>query len=427
MSKSLIRSLWRGLFTAVAMVGLTGPCLPARAAEQPPSSPRPETERQTTPATATSLDDAATWTIRGDSAADYSAQFSGRAVLIMHQGRIVYERYDNGWTASRPHMLASGTKSFTGVMAMFAVQDGLLALDELASDTIHEWRDDPRKSRITIRMLLDLSSGLDPAEDTIGSAGGARLRGGRLSRGEGPRVDDKFAAAIAVEAINEPGKKFVYGPSHFYAFGELLQRKLEARREDDPKFPATVRAYLQARIFGPLNIEVGYLGQDAKGNPNLPGGCFLTAREWVKFGEFVRLNGAVAAATASDPDAKKQLLKPELLAQCFEPSKANPGYGLTWWLPGEAAGGGAGGTHSNDADLPLRERLRARALRAEAEAHIKDASGKNIRVFMAAGLGKQRLYILPDHDLVVVRFAENSTQGRGFDNAEFLKRVLHAR
>ncbi|MBX3404871.1 MAG: serine hydrolase [Phycisphaeraceae bacterium] len=362
-----------------------------------------------------------TWQKRGDAAADYSARFAGRAVLITHRGRVVYERYDGGWTASRPHMLASGTKSFTGVLAMFAVQDGLLSLDERACDTLDEWREDPRKSKITVRMLLNLSSGLDPAEDTIGSAGALRLRGGRLLRGDGPRVDDKFAAAIAVEATGEPGARFVYGPSHFYAFGALLQRKLEARREDDPTFPATVRAYLDARIFKPLKIDVAFLGQDAQGNPNLPGGCFLAAREWAKFGEFVRLNGAIAAPTEHDPGAKRQLLRPELLAQCFEPSKANPAYGLTWWLPGNAA---AAGGDAGEADLPLRDRLRQRALRAEASAKIKDSAGNDVRVWMAAGLGKQRLYVLPDHDLVIVRFAENGAEGRGFRDAEFLGRVL---
>lgn len=400
----------RGVWAFVAAVGFVGtsahalPVFPARA-----------------DAAAGAQVDGAAWQKRGDAAADYSARHAGRAVLILHKGQAVYERYDHGWTAARPHMLASGTKSFTGVLAMFAVQDELLSLDELACDTITQWRADPRKSRITVRMLLDLSSGLDPSEETIGSAGAMRLRGGRLARGDGPRVDDKFAAAIAVEATGEPGMRFVYGPSHFYAFGALLQRKLEARRAGDPEFPATVREYLDARIFKPLKIDVAFLGQDAGGNPNLPGGCFLTAREWAKFGEFVRRNGAVPAPTDADPDANRQLLRPDLLAQCFVPSKANPAYGLTWWLPGNTA---AAGGDAAEADLPMRDRVRQRVLGAEASAKVKDSSGKDVRVWMAAGLGKQRLYVLPDHDLVIVRFAENGAEGRGFKDAEFLGRVL---
>lgn len=399
----------RRVVALAAMIAAMSPAM-AEAVGDPPAA-------QTAPAADVAVD----WEARGDAAADYSSKLAGRAVLIMHEGEVVYERYDNGWRPRSPHMLASGTKSFTGVMAMFAVQDGLLELDEVACDTIAEWREDSRKKKITVRMLLDLSSGLDPAEETIGSAGRLTLRDGRLSPHRGPQVDDKFAAAITVEAVNEPGAKFVYGPSHFYAFGELLQQKLEARQAEDPAFPGTVTAYMHARIFGPLSIDVGFLGRDAEGNPNLPGGCFLTAREWAKFGEFVRLGGVVRAPTAEDPGAVKRLLKRELLERCFEPSGANPAYGLTWWLPGNSAAAGAG---SDMADMPLRERFRAIALRAEASAPITDGQDRPVKVWMTAGLGKQRLYVLPDHGLVVVRFAEHTAEGRAFDNAAFLRHVL---
>ena len=68
-------------------------------------------------------------------AADYSTKLVGQAVLVQQGGQVIFERYDNTWSADAPHPLASGTKSFTGVAAMFAVQDGLLTLDELAADT----------------------------------------------------------------------------------------------------------------------------------------------------------------------------------------------------------------------------------------------------------------------------------------------------
>jgi hypothetical protein len=45
---------------------------------------------------------------------------------------------------------------------------------------------------------------------------------------------------------------------------------------------------------------------------------------------------------------------------------------------------------------------------------------------MAAGLGKQRLYVIPKHDLVVVRFAEPSAQGARFQNDDFIKPILEA-
>ena len=74
-------------------------------------------------------------------------------MLIQREGKVIFERYDNGWAADRFHPLASGTKSFTGVMAMMAVQDGLLTLDEFVADTLTEWKSDPRKSKITVRIF----------------------------------------------------------------------------------------------------------------------------------------------------------------------------------------------------------------------------------------------------------------------------------
>ncbi|MFM1890649.1 MAG: hypothetical protein RLZZ565_1406, partial [Planctomycetota bacterium] len=104
-------------------------------------------------------------------AAAYSRGFKGHALLVMLDGEIVFERYEEGWNASRRHPLASGTKSFVGVLAAAAVEDGLITWEQPVSSLIEEWRDDPRKSRITVRQLLDLSSGLDPADAVLGSGG----------------------------------------------------------------------------------------------------------------------------------------------------------------------------------------------------------------------------------------------------------------
>ncbi|MCC6323147.1 MAG: serine hydrolase [Phycisphaerales bacterium] len=374
-------------------------------------------------------------------AADYSAEHSGRAVLVMHAGRVVFERYDHGWNADRPHPLASGTKSFTGVLAMFAVQDGLLTLDEKACDTITEWKTDPLKSQITIRHLLTLSSGLDPSDAELGGRGGGKLlgegaanRAKRLERENKPQADDVFAGAIAAPMLSKPGEKFRYGPSHFYAFGELLERKLRATESITQK---TVLDYMHARLFDPIGLKVAWFGKDSAGHPNLPGGCLLTAREWIKFGEFVRLNGSWPQADGSS----KQLLKPDLLAECFKPSATNKSYGLTWWLR-NAEAGGEGATSIADSgraadgkdEAPaerkslrdrLADRLRERELNRQ-NRPMTAPGGKKVTVHMAAGLGKQRLYILPEYDLVVVRFAEATRAGQSFDDREFLKPIVEA-
>jgi CubicO group peptidase (beta-lactamase class C family) len=350
-------------------------------------------------------------------AAAYSEKYSGRAMLVMIDGQIVFERYANGWNATKPHPLASGSKSFTGAVAAAAVQDGLLSWDELASDTITEWKGDPRKSKVTVRHLLSLSSGLDPSDALLGGRGGGRLLGqGAADRAkqlgaEKDRPNDLFKAAIDVPAKHEPGAKFEYGPSHFYAFGELLERKLEARAKADPSFKLnTFDMYMHARVLEPAGIHDSIWGKDGSGHPKLPGGCLLTARDWAKLGRFIDLDGATIEADGT----RKQVINGDLIRQLFVPSVANATYGLTWWLP---ANGSAEATLI--ADGPLGDRLRQR-MEANAKPPIVGPDGKPLEIRMAAGLGKQRLYVVPAFKLVVVRFAEATPEGRAFDDHEFL-------
>jgi CubicO group peptidase (beta-lactamase class C family) len=221
---------------------------------------------------------------------------------------------------------------------------------------------------------------------------------------------------------HDAGEQFDYGPSHFYAFGEFMNRKLAAQSAIKAK---TFEEYATLHVFGPLGISVGRWGKDEAGNVNMPGGMMLTAREWAKFGQFVLQHGAW-----KQPDGSmKQLLKPELLAQCFEASATNSAYGLTWWLGGAAREADTGGVDlprdNANTKKPAAGRLSGRVIE-EASDTRTTINGKDTPVYMAAGLGKQRLFILPDRDLVVVRFAEPSRDGMAFGNEEFLKPIVEA-
>lgn len=443
---SLTHSLLTRAGLAIAMCVVASMCIarPAHAGQPAHSQPAQTQPDQTSPAH-TQPDAIFQWSLEAfQAAAAYSEKNSGRAMLVMRDGNVLFEQYANGGGATRPHPLASGSKSFTGIMAMMAVHDGLLTLDELASDTLSEWKSDPKKSKITIRHLLTLSSGLDPADKLLGGRGGGRLLGEGARRrserlGEDPKPQDHFQAVLTVPAKHDPGEIFDYGPSHFYAFGALLQRKLE--KSDLPQ--TTTMEYLQERVFNDLNIENPLVGKDAADCPNLPGGILLTALQWATFGQFVLDHGSVR----QDDGTMIEKLRPELLAQCFESSKNNSSYGLTWWLNvnaestlldariadgGEAASGAApadDAAEANDADAraKLRARIRERLIEARRERETKrlaTPNGNRIRVYMAAGLGKQRLYVLPDQNLVIVRFAEATDQGRRYSDAEFLALAL---
>src|SRR5882762_5803103 len=134
-------------------------------------------------------------------AATYSESKRGVSMLVMQNGRTIFEHYANGGSASGRWPIFSGTKSFWGVAALAAVHDRLFKLDDHVSDTITEWKNDPRKSRITIRQLLSQTDGIES--------------GSYLQRAS---IRDRNAMAIQLPALAEPGAAFIYGPGHIQVF-----------------------------------------------------------------------------------------------------------------------------------------------------------------------------------------------------------------
>lgn len=229
-------------------------------------------------------------------AAAYSAAAGGVSLYVTRDGVPVCADYPNGGAPDAAWPLASGTKSFSGVMAAAAIEDGLLAgWDERVADTLAEWRGDPRKSRITVRQLLSLTSGLDAG--AVGSV-------------------PTYAEAVAAPAVAEPGARFDYGPVPFQVFGELMRRKLDGRYPDP-------LAYLRERILEPIGTEPAAWRRGPDGMPRLPSGASFTAAEWAVFGDLVRRHGRWG---------DRQLVREDLLAEAFKGSTTRPTYGLTWWL-----------------------------------------------------------------------------------------------
>ena len=308
-------------------------------------------------------------------ACDYSARFEGVTCLVMLDGRIVHEQYRQPGDEAERWRLASGTKSFSGVAAAAAVQDGLLSLDERVSDTLTEWRNDGRRD-VTIRQLLGLVSGIDTP---------APGRGGRGSPEE----------AVSRRLAHPPGTRFAYGQAPFQIFAALMARKLKAE---------SYEAYLRRRVLDGLGITLEFkpLTPLARDGTDWGGGGAMSARDWARFGEFVRQGGRWNGQQWVDASA---------LADNFVGSATHPGYGLTWWLkPPRGATVPLEGTTENATDF----------YRGGADA-LPVA-----QVWMAAGAGKQRMIIVPERRMVAVRQTRRLLLGErsGFSDVEFLRLLL---
>lgn len=330
-------------------------------------------------------------------ASTYSHAHGGLALLIMRDGEIVYEQYAEGFTRNSAFQVASSTKSFWGPLAAIAVDEGLFAFDDRVSDVLTEWKDDPRKSRITVRHLLSFSSGLEAPRRLWADS-----------------KTDKVALALTQPAVHEPGAVFAYSEIHLYAFRAYLERRLRAsdrHREFDTAF-----SYLKARVLDPLGIEITRWKTEADGTPAMGDGAVMTAGHFAKFGELLRRRGMWG---------DERLVSEATLSEVFASSTGNQAYGLTWWLnkPSEDS--------SRSAD-----RAGSRARRStERVSEDGIVPGGLDDLVMAAGAGQQRLYVVPSERLVIVRFA-NADMPRAtmtgqyhlmdltFEDEEFFSRLL---
>ncbi len=310
-------------------------------------------------------------------AAAYSKARRGLAFLVMQHGRIIFEDYQGG--ANEPHPIYSGTKSFWIIAAMVAVKEGLLALDEPVATTITEWKNDPLKSRIRIRELLNFTDGIEPASF--------------LHRSD---IPDRNRVALALPVVAEPGTRFLYGPSHTQIFGELLRRKLLKRG-------TTPLRYLQDRVLDPLGLNHVESKVDQLGHPLLATGFKLTARQWLHLGATILQHGNYNG---------HEVLPSAVLKECFQPSAANPEFGMGFWLNGEAVNAGA-----RDPDIENLLELKWNQANWSHACICRDAPADMI---VSLGSSYQRLYVIPSLDVVVARQGMDAK----FSDAAFLRLLL---
>jgi CubicO group peptidase (beta-lactamase class C family) len=308
-------------------------------------------------------------------AARYSESKRGVSVLVLQNGRTIFEHYANGGSARGRWPIFSGTKSFWGIAALAAVRDGLFKLDDPVSDTITEWKRNPRKSQIVIRQLLSQTDGIEAAS--------------RLQR---PSIRDRNAMAVQLPVIAEPGRSFIYGPSHVQIFSELLRRKLKGRSVID---------YFEARVANRLGLSRLNYKKDACGNPLPATGFELTAREWARLGELVLGQGSYHG---------RQIVPAALLREAFSGSSANPSYGLTFWLNQQAPGG-------READMERMLDLPWQSAEWTNVCICKDAPPDMV---VALGSGYQRLFIIPSLKAIIVRQGSNAR----FSDTHFLRLIL---
>jgi CubicO group peptidase (beta-lactamase class C family) len=222
----------------------------------------------------------------------YSEQIKGLAVLVQHRGKVIYERYAESFGPDKANEIWSGTKSFAPTIAILLEQKGLLRLDEKVHETITEWKGKPRHEQVTVRHLLDFTSGLG----RFGDAGGVTSH------------PDFYGLSLRAPIRTTPGRRWAYGSTSLHVFAELVQRKLRAYAKEHPETPTEIVAFLEKELLDKIGCEVAGWTRDRKGQAGLAFGASMTAREWGKYGQLILDRGRWG---------DRQLLDPSKLERCF--------------------------------------------------------------------------------------------------------------
>lgn len=298
-------------------------------------------------------------------------------MIVAEAGVIRYEDYYNGHKGKEPLHIYSGTKSFFGVLAVIAEEEGILKLDDLVAETLPEWRDDPRKKLITIRELLNFTSGLETGFEQI----------------YGRTTADKLLLGVGLKATRERGATFLYGPGNLQVFCEVLRRKLVKRG-------TTYERYLRHKLIDPLGISISEWRADSHGNVIPSAGMYMNARDWLSFGNMV-----VAGGTWKG----RQLVETDSLRKCFTGTSINPAFGLCFWLNGHRDD-----PKAREVDVEL---LLDREPMPEDWSHSCLSKSAPKDLVCSLGSNFQRLYLVPSMQLTVVH---QGKKGDNFRDAEFL-------
>ena len=280
------------------------------------------------------------------------------AFLVVHDDKLLYERYFNGYHERSLNTSFSMAKSFASTLVGIAIDEGYItSVDEPITNYIPELLErDKRFKAITIRHLLTMSSGIKYEE------------GGFLPWSE--EADDTktyYSTNLRKLALNcqiegKPGGYFEYNNYNPLLVGLILERATSV----------SVSRYMQEKVWKPMGMEAdGSWSLDSKkdGFEKMESGVNARARDFARFGMLFAKEGDWRG---------KQLISREWVGASTRPDTStdpSQDYQYFWW--------------------------------------VSTPEGKNH--FSAQGNYGQYIYVAPEKDLVIVRLGkEEGEKGYGY-------------
>jgi CubicO group peptidase (beta-lactamase class C family) len=292
------------------------------------------------------------------------------AIVVLHKGRVVYERYFNQMRPETPHLLFSVTKSFTGLLAAQLAHEGKIDPNALVTKYLPELADSAWGD-MKVRDVMDMTGGVrfrevytDPTSEVFTYAFSSNMLA-QPPNYTGPKSTYEFLKTLKKEG--EHGAGFVYRTVHSEVLGWIVTRVTGKHFTD----------VMSERLWSKLGMEEdAYMMVDSVGTPLQGAGLNATARDLARFGEMLRRGGEFNGQRVIDKAVIDDIAK----GGDREKFKASgmafrPGYSYRnqWWI-------------------------------------LHNADG----AYEASGIHGQMIHINPAAEMVVVKLTSHPVAGAGF-------------
>lgn len=286
-------------------------------------------------------------------------------ILILHKGRVVYEKYLGCLDQAGTHAAMSMTKSITGLLAEILVVEGRLDDTAAVSSIIPELGDSAFGSA-SVRQVMDMTTALDYSEDYSDPKADIWVYSKAASPLPKPRdyegPNGYFEYLQTVKQDGRHGEVFGYRTVNTDALGWIISR---VSGKD-------LAALLSERIWSRIGAEQdGYMTVDAKGTPFAGGGLSAGLRDLGRIG-LLMLNGGQVNGIQLFPTEVMENIRAggdkEAFAKAGYKTLKGGSYRSMWWI------------FNNDHGA-----------------------------FAARGVHGQTIYIDPAAEMVIVRFASFPT------------------
>lgn len=272
------------------------------------------------------------------------------SLLIVRNGYLVVEEYFSGYKSEDIHMLQSVSKSFTSALIGIAIEQGKIKnVDEKIIDFFPDIKAiqnmDDRKASMTLMDLLTMRSGTDYHERGPGSP--------HYQLNALPRGWDIFY--LNRPMVSEPGTRFQYDSGGVILMSSLLKRRTGMHADD----------FARKYLFPPLGIEKLTWFENKEGHPHTGGGMHLRPLDMAKFGLLYLNEGKWGDRQIVPAWWVKESFKKHVTLT--NRGRWTIGYGYLWWI------------------------------------QQPDPEGsKKHNIYAARGAYGQFIFVIPEHEMVVV-------------------------